>query len=534
MFAKHTGLPLLFKHVDQRLARLINSNQQNLLKGGKIGLEKETLRVGPDGMIAQTRHPRALGSSLTHPWITTDFAEALLELITPPFSDPSESLQFLRDTQTFVCSQLQDERLWPTSMPCMLAGDESIHIAEYGTSNAGKMKHVYRVGLGHRYGLPMQVIAGVHFNYSLSDEFWPHFQDKEENTWLLQDFISESYIAMIRNLQRLGWVIPYLFGASPAVCKTYVANKPTDMESFDDSTYYYPYATSLRMGDIGYQNNKEYKVGFKAVYDNLNVYIASLTRAIETPCPKYEEIGVVVGGEYRQLNANILQIENEYYSTVRPKQPLLDNEKPTRALRERGVQYVELRSLDVNAFHPVGVDEQQLRFLEAFMILCLLHDSPRISGQEAKEIDQNEHAAAHRGREPKLKLQRNGRSIALSDWAGELCIAMEGICEILDTEEGDEPYTRSLNAYKRACEDPDNTPSALMLAEMRETGESFHEFARRLSQKHYDYFRKLALTDESLRFYTEAQKDSWEKQRTMEKSDSISFEEYLQGYFAQS
>ena len=524
----------MYKRFEKRLARLINSGQHNLLALGKIGLEKETLRAGPDGIIAQTDHPDVLGSPLAHPWITTDFSEALLELITPPFTELRDALDFLLDTQVFVYSKLENEILWATSMPCMLAGGESIRIAKYGRSNAGKMKHVYRVGLGYRYGLEMQVIAGVHFNYSFSKEFWPHYQDKEDNTWLLQDFVSESYFAMLRNLQRFGWLIPYLFGASPAVCKTFVGDKKTDMNSFDRSTYYYPYATSLRMGDIGYQNNKEYEAGFKAVYDNLNVYIASLTRAIETLYPRYEHIGVIVNGEYRQLNANILQIENEYYSTVRPKQVPMVDEKPTLALRDRGVQYIELRSLDVNAFHPLGINALQLRFLEAFMIFCMLHDSPRISVQETREIDQNEHNVAHRGRDPALKLHRNGRPIALKDWGISICDAMQSICEILDAVKNDNLYTNALHAQRAALEDPENTPSAKMLAEMRINSESFYEFAERLSLQHFDYFNNLKLSDKKLRFYNNTVEESIRKQTAIEELDNITFEEYLRRYFAQS
>ncbi len=524
----------MYKLAEKRLARLINASQQHLLKGGRIGLEKEALRVALDGSIAHTPHPSILGSPLTHPWITTDFSEALIEFITPPLSDLQALLRRLCDTQAFVYGKLDDELLWSTSMPCVLAGETSIPIAEYGRSNAGFMKHVYRRGLGYRYGRIMQTIAGIHFNYSLSEDFWLVFQNQEQNTWLLSDFISEMYFNMLRNLQRFGWLIPYLFGSSPAVCKTFVGDQSTDMEEFDASTFYYPYATSVRMGDIGYQNNKEYEAGFKACYDNLNVYIASLTRAIETPYPKYEEIGVVVNGEYRQLNANILQIENEYYSTVRPKQAPIDNEKPTLALRDRGVQYVELRSLDVNAYDPLGIDAQQLRFLESFLIFCLFLDSPRIGTNETREIDQNLTLAAHHGRNPALRLHRNGRAIGLKKWAAEILDSMQGFSEILDTVQTDGAYSHALEAQRQAVADPDRTPSARMLREMRENRESFHEFARRLSEEHYDYFTTTRLSDERLAFFTNEARDSWDRQRRLEASDTVPFNAYLTRYFAQA
>ena len=296
--------------VQARLARLSGEADIQLLHDGRFGLEKESLRVSVQGSIAMTPHPRVLGSALTHPDITTDYSEALTELITPPFYTIRDVLDFLRDTQQYVYQCLDGEYLWATSMPCVVAGEDSIRIAEYGHSNAGMMKHVYRRGLGYRYGRVMQSIAGVHFNYSFPIEFWEIYAELEGNRMPMQDFISESYMALIRNLQRFGWLIPYLFGASPAICKSFLGAQPTSLEEFDENSYYQPYATSLRMGDIGYQNNKENEHGIKASYDSLQAYVDSLSCAISTPCEEYEKIGVLVDGEYRQLNTSILQIED--------------------------------------------------------------------------------------------------------------------------------------------------------------------------------------------------------------------------------
>ncbi len=524
----------MYQLAEKRLSQLINSNQQKLLKGGLIGLEKEALRVGADGSIAQTPHPATLGSALTHPWITTDFSEALIELITPPSATLHEPLRFLCHVHSHVYNHLGEELLWGASMPCIVSAEKGIPIAQYGSSNAGFMKHVYRRGLAYRYGRVMQVIAGVHFNYSVNEALWPVLQAIEANTWSHQEFVSAGYFSMIRNLQRFGWLIPYLFGASPAVCMSYLGGKPTDMEAFDDSTYYYPYATSLRMGDIGYQNKKGIEAGFKACYHDLKSYIVSLTHAIETPCSKYQAIGVVVDGEYRQLNANILQIENEYYTTVRPKQVPINNEKPTLALRHRGVQYVELRSLDVNAYDPLGINEQQLRFLEAFMTFCLFQNSPSISSYESWEIDRNLSVTARKGRDPSLILQRQGRGIPLKVWAAELCDAMQGFCESLDTDEIGSPYGDALQRQRESIADAECTPSSRMLAEMRETKESFHDFAKRLSIKHGRYFKQIKLPEDEARFFAETARRSTQKRRAMELADKISFEQYLANYFAQS
>ena len=272
-------------------------------------------------------------------------------------------------------------------MPCVVEGETSIPLAQYGSSNAAQMKTAYRRGLGLRYGRSMQVIAGVHFNYSFSNEFWRMYQSLNNNSDELQDFISEQYMGLVRNLLRYGWLVPYLFGASPAVCKSFLLGKKTMLQEFNSNTYYEPYATSLRLGDIGYQNSKEKLTGIKASYDSLDAYVDSLQCAINTPYTGYEAFGIKVDGVYQQLNANILQIENEYYSSVRPKQIVQGNEMPSIALHKRGIAYIELRSLDVNAFDPHGINSEQLYFLEVFMLFCLLQESPVLTESEIYAID---------------------------------------------------------------------------------------------------------------------------------------------------
>lgn len=523
----------MYQSVENRVRQLSDDMGRLLSTGGAVGLEKECLRVSEDGSISQRPHPAALGSALTHPYITTDYSEALAELITPPCTRVDEALAFLGDTQKFVYDHLENEYLWATSMPCVLDGGDNIPLAYYGTSNPGIMKNVYRRGLGHRYGRTMQVIAGVHFNFSFDEAFWPLYQDLRQSRVNPRDFVDSAYLELTRNLQRFGWLIPYLFGASPAVCKSFLGNKPTELLEFDPHTYYEPYATSLRMGDIGYTNSKEKGVGIKANYNSLEGYIRSLTHAIETPSPLWEKIGVEVDGHYEQLNANILQIENEYYSTVRPKQVLEGLEKPTLALRRRGVRYIELRSLDVNAFHPLGVSEEQLCFLRAFMVYCLLLESPPINVQERKEIDQNIGGAAHRGRDPALSLSRLGREVRLLDWARDLLQAMEPVCELLDRWDERKPYSRTLKQQQECVDNPENTPSARMLQEMRDQGEGFFQFAKRKSLQQRDYFSDFVPDAGRYRMFLEEAEASLARQRDMELADDVSFGQFLADYFAQ-
>jgi glutamate--cysteine ligase len=516
----------------RRLSRLTRPGVPRHLRASLIGLEKESLRVSRSGRVSPRPHPAVFGSALTHPYITTDFSEALLEMITPAEPAKDAVLAFLRDLHTFVHQHLGDELLWSTSMPCVLEGARSIPLAQYGSSNAAVMKTVYRRGLGNRYGRVMQVIAGVHYNFSFADAFWPEYREIEGDASDLMHFRSESYMALIRNLQRYGWLIPFLFGASPAVCKSFVQASHTDLQEFDGTTFYYPYGTSLRMGDIGYQNRQTEGTGMKASYDSLDAYIRSLTWAIETPCPHYETIGVKVGDRYEQLNDNVLQIENEYYSTVRPKQLVEWLEKPTLALRRRGVRYVEVRSLDVNAFDPLGVTVEQLDFLEAFMLFCLLADSPCINPQERRAIDDNQVLAAHRGRDPRLVLDRGGRRISLRAWASDLLGAMVPVAELLDGGVSG-PRVESLRRQVEKVEEPDLTPSARMLAEMRANGEGFFQFAQRTSEAHRAYFRRRGLSSERAALFLRLSEQSRQRQEAIEASDKLSFDEFLAHYFAQ-
>jgi glutamate--cysteine ligase len=523
--------------LQQRLSLLASSDIEEALAKSKIGLEKESLRVLPEGGIAQTLHPLDWGSPLTNPQITTDFSEALTELVTPPCDSVAEVIQSLDDIQNFIYRSLDNEILWATSMPCVVAGETSIPLARYGSSNAAQMKTAYRRGLGLRYGRAMQVIAGVHYNYSFSDKFWQRYQQLLKNESPLQDFISEQYMSLIRNLLRYGWLVPYLFGASPAVCKSFLNGQRTMLQEFNSNTYFEPYATSLRLGDIGYQNNKEDLAGIKACYDSLDAYVESMQCAINTPYPGYEEIGVKVNGEYQQLNTNILQIENEYYSTVRPKQILQGDEKPSTALRKRGIAYVELRSVDVNAFDPHGINSDQLHFFEVFMLFCLLEESPVLDQNDLNAIDQNLLLVAHQGRKPGLDLQRVNaekalQAVSLQDWASELCNKMKPVASLLDRANHCENYFSSVKSQIASVFDPDLTPSARMLAEMKEKDEGFFHHAQRMSKHHYQYYKTHALSQDKIKFFEKLASDSLEKQKQIEADDSISFDDYLQNYFS--
>lgn len=516
---------------DTRLARLLARNPA-ILNGGRKGLEKESLRVNARGCLAQTPHPRGLGSALTHPHITTDYSEALIELVTSPFADVRDTLHSLCDIHAFVYRQLDDEMLWATSMPCVLDGDDQIPIAEYGRSNVGMMKHVYRRGLGYRYGRSMQTISGVHFNYSFPDAVWPALQELHGDSSPLHDFVNAAYFAMLRNFQRVSWLLLYLFGASPAVCKSFLRGRELGFREFDANTWYEPFATSLRMSDIGYKNKHQSRVGIS--YNSLDDYVATLSHAISTPEPEYEAIGVKVNGEYRQLNANILQIENEFYSFIRPKQPIRRSERPTLALRRRGVRYAEVRALDVNVYEPLGASAHTLQFIEALLMSCLLRDSAPIDADEQARINHNQEVTARHGRDPALQLRRDDGDISLRGWAAEIVDGLDGICTALDGNDPARPYSAALALQREAVADPERTPSARMLAEMRDRGESFFHFAQRLSRRHREFFLAHGLPADVATDFARQAEQSLADQRALETADTLSFDDYLRDYFAQT
>ena len=282
---------------ERRLSAFINAGQPQLLQGGRKGVEKESLRVTPQGRLAGTPHPRALGSALTDEHITTDYSEALIELVTPAFTHSWELLQYLLDLHQFVYRHLGDELLWATSMPCAIDRDEDIPLAEYGRSHIGRMKTIYRNGLGLRYGRMMQAISGVHFNYSFPRPLWEAWAAVRGSRAHDAQFISSCYFDLLRNYRRHGWLVLYLFGVSPVVCKSFLRGREVQLQDFGPGTAYEPYATSLRMSDVGYRNRNQ--AGLLVSVNSREEYVRDLQRAISTPHLPYEALGVKVNGEYR-------------------------------------------------------------------------------------------------------------------------------------------------------------------------------------------------------------------------------------------
>jgi glutamate--cysteine ligase len=512
---------------------LIDEEIGKTLAGIERGIEKEGLRVLPNNQVAQTSHHKALGSTLTHPSITTDYSEALLEFITPKQDGVDDTVGYLTDLHSFTLANIDDEVIWPSSMPCRLEGDQSIPIADYGCSNVGTLKHVYRQGLGVRYGRLMQSIAGIHYNFSLPESFWRAYQIKlnEQESGpqqSLQDFKSAHYFSLIRNFRRYSWILHYLFGASPVLDSSFLAGRSDHgLEQLVENTHGLKYATSLRMSDLGYQNSAQ--EALHVSYSSLDEYVATLGEAMTQGYTAYEDIGVKRNGEFIQLNTNVLQIENEYYSDIRPKRVTQSGEKPIAALRDRGVEYIEVRILDINPFIAEGIDAQQIRFLDAFLLYCLLSQCPNSSVAGCPEIRGNQKEVITRGRDPSLTLIKDGKKVPFASAAGELLDALSETAAVLDSAHNTNDYAQAVTAQRAKVDRPQLTPSGIMMSKV-EQGTEFVDIARQCAMQHKASFASHQTPQPFAEELAKAALMSLQEQADLESHDDMSFEEYLDAY----
>ncbi|WKD49638.1 glutamate--cysteine ligase [Microbulbifer spongiae] len=516
------------------LAALAQAQPVQLLRGIRRGLEKESLRVARDGTLAQTPHAQTLGSALTHESITTDFSEALLEFITPPVATPEEALHILDRIHRYTYSQIGDERLWVNSMPCAIGADKDIPVARYGDSHSGTMKTIYRLGLGLRYGRAMQTIAGIHYNFSLPDGFWLWLHEFENSSESLRSFKTRRYFDLIRNFRRNYWLLIYLFGAAPAVCSSFVEGRQHKLAPFngDSHTLYAPHATSLRMGDLGY--NSDVQQSLIVCYNDLRSYLSTLCSAISRPYNPYRALGIKdADGHYQQLSAGILQIENEFYSPIRPKNPTKRGETALSALNNRGVEYVEVRCLDLNPFAPLGIDAQQMRFLDSFLLHCLLTDSPKASDADYRATQENQQRIVYRGNEAKLPLNHNGTVRALGDWGLQLLDEIDTVAELLDSAWGGNQYRSAVDIQRAKVRGETPTPSQQILAELEAQQLNFFQWAMEKAEQHRRYFLDRPLNSNAVREFSRLAEKSLLRQKQVEADDKGSFEDFLSHYYAQ-
>lgn len=494
---------------------------QNILRG----IEKEGLRVDANGLLARTPHPVTLGAALTNPHITTDYSEALLELITGTQQRADTLIDELLDTHSYAARRIDGELVWNQSMPAHLPPEAQIPVAWYGTSNSGMLKHVYREGLAWRYGKVMQCIAGVHYNFSLPEAAWEDLGYEGDTP---KQRRNTGYMALIRNFVRYSWVLMYLFGASPAVSGSFLRRTNTErqLERIEADTYTIPWATSLRMSDLGYKNPIQSEL--ELCYNDLDTFMLRIYDAVTTPWPDYDRLGTKRDGKWIQLNTSILQIENEYYSSIRPKQVTGRCERPTAALRQRGIQYVEARCLDIDPESPTGISVQTSRFMDAFLLFCAAEDSPFFPAPGfCQDSQDNFSTVARAGRTPGLHLVEDGQTISLQAWGVGLIERISPYAQLLDEAIGGSGYQESLELQRTKFLDTSTTPSARLITQLRDSGLSFHEWSLRQSQAHWEALRARPMSQEKLDAFDEAARQSLADQKQLEADDHESFDDYV-------
>ncbi|MBO73544.1 MAG: glutamate--cysteine ligase [Flavobacteriales bacterium] len=490
----------------------------------QIGLEKESLRVDNKG-ISKKPHPISLGSSLFNKFITTDFSESQLEIVTPPFQDKEKMINFLDDIHHFISAKIDDELIWPFSIPMAIDSNCKIPIAEYGTSNLAKLKHIYRKGLANRYSREMQIISGLHFNFSLSKPtieaiFLNHDLDAYEYEK------SDTYLRALRNNFRYNWLILYLFGASPILSKDLVSSTDS-FKKLGNRYYYLEHATSLRMSKYGYKNSE--RESLKVSLNSLEEYIRDLREAAKTESKQFKHFEDSNRMFENQLNSNILQIEDEYYAIARVKSTSTALKPLSAKLEKNGIDFIELRSLDLDPFSPVGVKLETIYFLEVYMWYCFLTKSDPIANDEHEEIDQNEYLVALYGRRPDLKLTKQGKKIQLSTWSNEIFDDLYLIAENLDKQ--DTHYVDAINNFKSMIKDPDQTISARIIRDSAGRKNGFEELGFTISENYKDAYKSIKIQKNPTNTLFESEvENSIIKQRDLENSDEPPFEEFLNNY----
>ena len=510
--------------------------QPHWLAEARRGVEKESLRVTRDeATLAQTPHPKGLGSALTHPSITTDYSEALLEFITPASSSIAATEQALASLHRFTAQQLDGEHLWSASMPCIVHGDAGIPIAQFGTSNVGQMKRVYRNGLSVRYGRRMQAIAGIHYNFSLPEAFWSAAHELAGSTLTKEDFQTEGYLALIRNFFSRVWLLLYLLGASPAVCASFIQgnrNHPLQPLGEDHHSFHLPYATTLRMGDLGYTSNAQ--AGMQVCYNDLSQYVSTLRDAILTPHGPYADFQWMENGEPAQLNTSLLQIENEYYSPIRPKRVTQSGEAPVVALARQGIEYVEVRCVDINPFTPYGIDADTMRLVDLFLISCLIDDSPQCdaTGQDRHRV--NLQRVVNEGRKPGLTLlSAEDKETPLAELARPILERMSEVASWYDLAQDNAAYAQVVEQAQNQVNDPELTLSARVLEEMQSNQWTFWQFAQQYSRRWHVEHLAGTLPEDVAQMMVNDAEQSILRQRELESQSDTSFDDYLAHFYEQ-
>tara|TARA_B100000497_G_scaffold18262_1_gene21639 strand:+ start:1803 stop:3296 length:1494 start_codon:yes stop_codon:yes gene_type:complete len=490
--------------------RLKNLQQQSFFSNLIIerGIEKESLRVNKEGFISDQQHPKGLGSSFTNPSITTDFAEALIEIVTPVYTDVTQLYKKLESLHVFINKNLEHgETLWPFSMPPKIKNESNINIATYGKTNMGQLKHVYRKGLAIRYGKTMQCVSGIHYNFSLSDRSLENLLGSSK-----QEDKNNAYLGLIRNFKRLFWFVLLEFGNSAVVDKTFVSGRSNDLKELSTEDLFQKNATSLRMSDIGYQSNAQKDLDFK--YNDLASFLDSLKKGIVMPYPEFKKLGLLDNkGEYQQISPGILQIENELYDCIRPKRAGKSGQRPYQLLRDQGIQYVEVRGIDLNSKSLLGITEDQIRVLDLLLIYCLINDSPTITDEEKLIIEKTDITTIKFGRKGSSKISYKNSEVSIS----QARVQVIDDLMLLANEIGDLQYVEAINSIK-------------VKENIFNQDKSFHETGLELAKNNSIKLNSLSSID--LESCKKEASDSLIEFDRMDEQTEVNFEEFINSYNA--
>lgn len=465
----------------------LKDDKGRLLKEGLLGLEKENQRVLPTGDLALTPHPPVFGDKTGNPRITNDFSESQIEIITTPFSSVEGAYEALNEINQEVERGIGDEILWPLSMPPKLPEEEKIPIASFPGE---KEMEIYRRGLALRYGKKMQMISGIHYNFSFSDEMLDYLHEKFGDKKDKRLFIDEIHFGLARNFLRYSWILIYLFGASPFCHPTYYSVIEEELMMVqrcvpsreDVIENCLQCATSLRVSRFGYSNVSLHESIF---FNSLKEYSTKMRRMLSTKDEEYSKLGIYKDGSQIQLNGNILQKESELYSLIRLKHPPVSGETPLDTLERRGVKYVEVRILDLDPFEKLGLSIEQMHFLHIFLLFCLFEKSPPITKDEHALINLNHHLVSLIGRKKDLRLKKyDGSDISLKAWGEELFERFISIADLMYGCTGDNKYRASVEKEHQKLHDISLIPSERINLEMAENNENFLEFGLRWAKKY--------------------------------------------------
>lgn len=475
----------------ENVADLFSNENRKLLLDGLYGIEREAQRITPSGELAMTPHPAAFGNKLENTLITADFSESQIELITPPFESVEKTYAFLKDLHIQVDKELGSEYLWPLSMPPKLPEEEMIPIAKFDNSPEGREKELYRNGLAVRYGRKMQMISGIHYNFSFGDNLVDYLYQNLGKGMDKRTFVDDMYFSMARNFLRYRWLLIYLFGASPCADQTYysVIGNELNMvkkccpECCCSQSFYEQNAVSLRVSRFGYNDSVRGK--YSVSYNSLKDYTNGIRRLLATKSRKFSRLGLYKNGRQIQINGNILQKESEFYSSIRLKQNIKKGETQLDALENRGVKYAEIRIIDINPFDKAGISLEQLRFLQVFMLFCLFENSPMIEDGELEKINKNHHLVALLGRRNKLELFRYGwGKVRLTEWSWDIFNKLIIIASLMDQLNADDKYLKCVREEYEKVMDTSMLPSSLIGEEMNRYGEEYLEFGIRKAIEH--------------------------------------------------